>query len=571
MNIKIPKLKKTNFDESSSRSSNTIKQVRTIKENNYNNNNQRESEDFFNEDLLISPKKYRTKSKKKLKKRSKSKFIKTKIHEIPTNFSDIICTSILNKILSFVNTEIHKIHINKKICLYSFVFLKNNINSLLEINKLSFESKKTEIFFNNNIKKIDFFNEIFEPNPPEKERSMISNFKARKDEKINNKFSNKKRKNENKIEKKEKINIKNNNIKINNNNNENYFLSFDIPKEKLFNINDSEENKFLRENFEKDFIKNKIILPQKKNIKKNIKKRIFNKKFNNKNLTFDSNGKIIPLKKFNINNINNNNIIIKTTVNTKEIIKDKNNFYIENYDEIKIENNSNNNLNKFFDFHNNNKFNKLKIISGSSFNLIKPEFGVIITENNKIKNGTNLKKNFLTEIKNENENDNIINNININNNNIFKNVKKINFQKKNFNIQNYNKIIVKSKSFQNIIKNNINEEKILKINNKNINNNKNIINNKNKKNSEKFKLIDDFNKAIIEKNLIKLEKIPFLPNLNLKHSNNENKKLILKNNSHKNLRERKKNLSFNNNENSYKNLLKLIQKRNKSEKNIKKQ
>ena len=320
----------------------------------------------------------------------------------------------------------------------------------------------------------------------------------------------------------------------------------------------------------KILLKIKFKFSLKKKIYKNIKKRNFKKKlFNNKNLTFDSNGKIIPLKKFNINNINNNNIIIKTTVKSKEIIKDKNNFYIENYDEIKIENNSNNNLNKFFDFHN-NKFNKIKIISGSSFNLIKPEFGVIITENNKIKNGTNdyLKKNkFLTEIKNENNNNNNINN---NNNNIFKNVKKINFQKKKLNIQNYNKIIVKSKSFQNIIKNNINEEKILKINNKNINNNKNIINNKNKKNSEKFKLIDDFNKAIIEKNLIKLEKIPFLPNLNLKHSNNENKKLILKNNSFKNLRERKKNFN-NNNENSYKNLLKLIQKRNKSEKNIKKQ
>ena len=76
MNINIPKLntKKTNFDDSIS-SSNTIKQVRTIKENNFhnNNNNKRESEDFLNEDLLISPKKYRNVQNQNL---LKLKFIK---------------------------------------------------------------------------------------------------------------------------------------------------------------------------------------------------------------------------------------------------------------------------------------------------------------------------------------------------------------------------------------------------------------------------------------------------------------------------------------------------------------
>ena len=609
MNIKIPKLntKKTNEDVFNSfSSSKSIKQVRTIKEN--DNIKSRESEDFLNEELnLISPKKYRPKIKKKLKKRSKSKFIKIKIHKIPTNFSDIICTSILNKILSFVNTEINKINLNKKICFYSFDFLKNNIDSLIEINKLSFESKQIQMFFNNNIKKIDVFNEILEPNPPEKERSMISNFKARKFEKINNnlilnKYSIKEKKSEKniKIEKKKNVNkissnkLKKNNINYNNNKFDNNFLSFDIPKEKLFNINDSEENKILRENYEKEFIKNKIqILPQKKNINKNIKnKRIIKKKFNSKNFTFDSNGIVIPLKKFNLNNINNN-IVIKTTVHTKEIIKDKHNF-TENFNVKIIENNLNNNNKnlKNIELHN-YKINKLKIISGSSFNLIKPEFGVVITENNKTKNGMveylkKYKKNVLTEInaENNNNNKNINKNINKdfnnNNNNIFKNVKKMNIQKNNninknkiLTIHDYNKIIVKSKSFQNIIKNDINEEKILKINNsnKNINNNKNNI--KYNLNNEKFKIINDFNKAIVEKNFINLEKIPPLPNLKFKHLNNENKKLILKyklNHNDKNLRERKKNLSFNNiNENNNKNLLKLLKKRSNSEKIIKKQ
>jgi len=182
----------------------------------------------------------------------------------------------------------------------------------------------------------------------------------------------------------------------------------DIPynnKEKIhILLNDTEENDRLRNEWKfQEIEKKKKLLKEQLNQKKLKQKLLFNKEikiFNPNGVTFDSNGNILKLNLQNVNSFQNGFISSKTSLKKKNeektplltspqithSSKNNNKEIIEYNQEEKIRYNMDfglNNLNFNLDKENNNKKKKPEniILSGSNFDKINPEIGVIISNN----------------------------------------------------------------------------------------------------------------------------------------------------------------------------------------------
>ena len=182
----------------------------------------------------------------------------------------------------------------------------------------------------------------------------------------------------------------------------------DIPynnKEKIhILLNDTEENDRLRNEWKfQEIEKKKKLLKEQLNQKKLKQKLLFNKEikiFNPNGVTFDSNGNILKLNLQNVNSFQNGFISSKTSLKKKNEektplltsfqithnSKNNNKEIIEYNQEEKIRYNMDfglNNLNFNLDKENNNKKKKPEniILSGSNFDKINPEIGVIISNN----------------------------------------------------------------------------------------------------------------------------------------------------------------------------------------------
>ena len=435
------------------------------------------------------------KKRKKLKNKiDKNK--KIKIIENENNKSDIIVSLIIKIILK--NTYYYYINkqIQKNIPLYIYLNLKDNLKNLLKMYYINYDSEfyKRKIKVKNNIKTNKWI-EIFEPNPSKLDSGMSSFIQQKKiinqineNCELNSKFDS-----ENQTM--GQIGIFQNSKKLTNNlenisNNDSIKLkkeitfnnkykksneiidlpSYDIPLEKFENkykniIIPDDENLKLKNNIDNNENKKKIIKPDKKKIKY----------FNNNIYTFDPNGKIIYIKKLNIDNLSKELLFVKSKIETKNNKYKKLNNNFNNLENFKNNNNINNNIknnsnlniptNKInIDINSNlnntstslisslsfsekikNKKNildtKEKIIkcqpAGSNFEMIKPENGVIVKENNVQKiGGFNYKKISINDYKKLLEENFILNkNIYSNNNSNISNNKNIStFTNKTFEI-----------------------------------------------------------------------------------------------------------------------------------------
>ena len=192
-------------------------------------------------------------------------------------------------------------------------------------------------------------------------------------------------------------------------------------KNELINIllNDTEENNLLRKEKEQQILDKEEMLKNENLLKQRARQNrivLFNKKFDNDRLTFDPNGKVIKLhlpaidsfnqdfivSKAKIKNGENNNIRLssiskdtfKTTKNANKILKiidEKLKLTSERVKPpiINKEKNNNNNIKEIIEYNPDdtnddylyNKYRKKKelIISGSNFDKISPEVGVVIS------------------------------------------------------------------------------------------------------------------------------------------------------------------------------------------------
>lgn len=277
------------------------------------------------------------KKRKKLKNKiDKNK--KIKIIENENNKSDIIVSLIIKIILK--NTYYYYINkqIQKNIPLYIYLNLKDNLKNLLKMYYINYDSEfyKRKIKVKNNIKTNKWI-EIFEPNPSKLDSGMSSFIQQKKiinqineNCELNSKFDS-----ENQTM--GQIGIFQNSKKLTNNlenisNNDSIKLkkeitfnnkykksneiidlpSYDIPLEKFENkykniIIPDDENLKLKNNIDNNENKKKIIKPDKKKIKY----------FNNNIYTFDPNGKIIYIKKINIDNLSKELLFVKSKIETK--------------------------------------------------------------------------------------------------------------------------------------------------------------------------------------------------------------------------------------------------------------
>ena len=395
-------------------------------------------------------------------------------HKNENNKSDIIVSLIIKLILKNAYFYFLNKHRQKYIPFFIYLNLKDNLKNLLKINYINYDSEyyNKKIKVKNNIKTNKWI-EIIEPNPSKMDIDMSSFIKQKKlinqiNEKseLNSKFEsenqtmvkifqNSKKELTNNLENK----LNNDSVKVkkeitfkNKYKNKNEIIdlpSYDIPPEKFEKkykniIITDDEILNLKNNIDNNENKNKITKPLKKKIKY----------FNNNIYTFDPNGKIIYIKRINIDHLSkellfikskietkNNNNIKKINNNLNNLEKNKNNNnIIENIKDNKnlITTSNKNSIDNNFNSNNTNSFNSLlsfsekknkNIISntkekiercqpaGSNFGLIKPEIGVIINENNEQKiGGFNYKKISLNEYK-KLLNENFILNKNIYSNN----------------------------------------------------------------------------------------------------------------------------------------------------------
>ena len=263
-----------------------------------------------------------------------------------------------------------------------------NENEISDINSIQFTSKD-EIEENNSIK----FNE---------KNDINNNINKRKKYKIKRSFG--------EIVREKKLKEKQFNKRINNNEEENddddnYVL--EMTSHDLKNVdntykfyNDNDENDLLRKERELLIIKKekeKIKEEKRKKKEKKLKLKFYNiKNFESNKLTFDPNGKIIKKNLTNLNNIKKDLPKPKLKIKEKStnILSEEKKRIILN--PIKEKNKSKkeniifnpNDKPKLFDFENPKKknVNKEIDISGNNFRLVKPEIGVIISnENNKQK------------------------------------------------------------------------------------------------------------------------------------------------------------------------------------------
>ena len=357
------------------------------------------------------------------------------------NKSEIIAKLILNKIFSYVGTEIKKNYIEKKIPLFCGEYIIDyyiiplvSLNKFLLVKKEESNKKYNDLFLDyTNLKQENTWVEIKEPSTPIKERSMTTNLKVINNENdynflLNglidnlgiqrigletidiNKFSNNsllKRSNSQIISKKVILNTKslfemnkkkNNKKKESKNQIFSNFKVYDIPNFKNIPFEEPRDYQKLREIFEKEKIKKLEELKKEKEKEKRKKLNIFNftnkKDFDSKKYTFDSNGQVIQYHPYKLHIISNELLESKSIVGKTKIENNLNQLpIIEN--NMKMNHNLKNkkiriDKNKKYSLKNNEE-NKRKRIpippAGSNFNIIKPEIGVIIHENDKVKGG----------------------------------------------------------------------------------------------------------------------------------------------------------------------------------------
>ena len=356
------------------------------------------------------------------------------------NKSEIIAKLILNKIFSYVGTEIKKNYIEKKIPLFCGEYIIDyyiiplvSLNKFLLVKKEESNKKYNDLFLDyTNLKQENTWVEIKEPSTPIKERSMTTNLKVINNENdynflLNglidnlgiqrigletidiNKFSNNsllKRSNSQIISKKVILNTKslfemnkkkNNKKKESKNQIFSNFKVYDIPNFKNIPFEEPRDYQKLREIFEKEKIKKLEELKKEKEKEKRKKLNIFNftnkKDFDSKKYTFDSNGQVIQYHPYKLK-INSNELLESKSIVGKTKIENNINQLpiIEN--NIKINHNKNKKIrvdkNKkyYLKYNEENKRKKIPIPpAGSNFNIIKPEIGVIIHENDKTKGG----------------------------------------------------------------------------------------------------------------------------------------------------------------------------------------
>ena len=175
------------------------------------------------------------------------------------------------------------------------------------------------------------------------------------------------------------------------------FKVYDIPNFKNVPYEEPKDYQKLRENFEKEKLKKLEQLRKEKEKEKRKKLNIFNfankKDFDSKKYTFDSNGQVIQYHPYKLEMNSNELLESKSIVGKTKIENNLNQLpIIEN--NIKINHNKNKKIrvdkNKkyYLKYNEENKRKKIPIPpAGSNFNIIKPEIGVIIHENDKTKGG----------------------------------------------------------------------------------------------------------------------------------------------------------------------------------------
>ena len=408
-----------------------------------------------------------------------------------------------------INNEVHKTNGNDK----KFDTHKNNENDkILQINKINVNDKNIEMNKNNHINKT---NEIIKHNKNVENIKHIEGHKNNDNMKHNENNVN--------IEVKKDIEI-NNDIEINKDNEINKNIEFNNNNQKK-DLLVTEKNKIINTNSlvngnmserTKDLVINGCTHTKNYTSKNEhlIRRNIIRRCITNNNIKIQKN-KINKLINISNNNINNSNKDIKN--NTSNITKNSGNKAI-----IKTSNNtedSNKNKNDF----NNKKESKKLILKKNKDNIFK-----II---NKDKNKNNNKKNNIINIINNlnNKNSNISINYNNNKNNKKNKIKNItDVEKINGGINNTN--IINNNA--NIINNNANI----------INNNTNIIKSNTTKKNNIEKKIDNISN-IINKNInlknniikqIKNEKIDIHKNINLSNKNTNNDNSINNNDNNKN-------------------------------------
>ena len=424
--------------------------------------------------------KKRKKLKNKIDKNKNIKNIENKNNKSEIIISLIIKIIIKNAYFYYINKQIQK-----NIPLYIYLNLKDNLKNLLKMYYINYDSEfyKRKINVKNNIKTNKWI-EIIEPNASHLDSGMSSFIQQKKiinqineNCELNNKFDSENQTmgqigifQNSKILTNNLENISNNDsiklkkeIIINNKTKKSNEIidlpSYDIPLEKFEKkykniIIPDDENLKLKNNIENNESKKKITKPDKKKIKY----------FNNNIYTFDPNGKIIYIKKINIEHLSKELLFVKSKIETKNnnIYKKLNNNF-NNLEKFKtnnninddIKNNSNlniepnkintdniNNLNNtstslisslsFSEKIKNKKIDTKEKIkkcqpAGSNFGMMKPEIGVIIKENNQQKiGGFNYKKISINDYKKLLEENFILNkNIYSNNNSNISNNKNI--------------------------------------------------------------------------------------------------------------------------------------------------
>ena len=390
----------------------------------------------------------RHKTKRKTRKKTtkiqlerKSIFADTHI----TNFqsSEAIVKMILDKIinLSICQSNINKINNNLKN--YCFEYIQNQIEPLFEVNYINYTKSKDNsniLFWKNKKTKENDWIEIKEPDTPLNDRfegvfthlkelesktkklkmnkiqegaeteKLILNIKENDTSRGENEKNTKNKQNKKKSEVTENKNKEEENKTKNQQNAQNAkskkiqminFPAMDIPgidKEFMHDEFDPPDINKLRKEREEEIKRKererKIFNEEKKLAKKKDDSEKINKKLkqlDSNRFTFDSNGKIISFKQYRLenlskdfnfikNNVKDNNDGIKTK---KKIISNKDQLITVNEEIIK---NPEEELKK--EKSEKIEKNKEKIIpSGSNFQIILPNIGVVIKENQKIKEG----------------------------------------------------------------------------------------------------------------------------------------------------------------------------------------
>ncbi len=352
------------------------------------------------------------------------------------NKSEIIAKLVLNKIFSYVGTEIKKHYIEKKIPSFCGEYIIDyyliplvSLNKFLLFKKEESNKNNNDLFLHfTNIKQQNTWVEIKEPSTPIKERTMTSNLKVicnENDYKILlnglidnlgihrigletidiNQFSNNcllKRSNSQILSKNIMLNTKSlfemnkkyNKKKESKNQIFSNFKVYDIPNFKNIPFEEPKDYQKLRESFEKEKLKKLEELKKEKEKEKRKKLSIFNftnkKDFDSKKYTFDSNGQVIQYHPYKLK-INSNELLESKSIVGKSKIENNLNQLpiIEN--NMKMNHNLKNKKKRIDKNNQNNEKNKRKRIpippAGSNFNIIKPEIGVIIHENDKVKGG----------------------------------------------------------------------------------------------------------------------------------------------------------------------------------------